>query len=86
MNNEERKIKISELNKNITKLQREMNDLKHNCPHNIVKKHIAEDCDVVRCDICNKSFGWWCPKSKDGICVYTDSEFCDCCGNPSERK
>lgn len=40
------------------------------------------------CKACGKDFGWWCPESPDHICHYDkgDSDQCDFCGMPSERK
>lgn len=36
-----------------------------NCTHSIKKKH-----DSAICEICDQSFGWWCPDSPDNCCHY----------------
>lgn len=41
----------------------------------------------VYCEVCGKSFGWFCPKSPDMKCHYSKSyDGCDYCGMPEERK
>lgn len=39
------------------------------------------------CLVCGKNFGWWCPKSPDHVCHYSETEdHCDYCGMSDERK
>ena len=45
------------------------------------------------CAVCNKSFGWWCPKSPDHLCHYKpihnypqSEEICIHCGQLEERR
>lgn len=54
---------------------------KHKC---IARK---TDYDSAVCMICHDSLGWWCPKSNDHLCEYSvNSDSCDFCGDPEERK
>jgi len=52
------------------------------CHHKIIKEY-----ESAVCIICGKNFGWWCPKSPDHFCHYSESyDSCDFCGEPEERK
>lgn len=44
--------------------------------------------DGAWCESCGLDMGWYCPKSPDHICQYEkgDSDCCDFCEMPSERK
>lgn len=46
------------------------------------------DSPGAKCMVCGNHLGWWCPKSKDHLCHYekTNSDSCDFCGHPDERK
>ena len=70
MNDIERKSKIDALRKAIHKLMSKLNQLEHDCKHNIFKRDIASDCTSAVCLVCGEDFGWWCPKSPDHLCHY----------------
>lgn len=41
----------------------------------------------VFCAICDKEFGWYCPKNPKGYCEYPEeNDTCIHCGEPDERK
>ena len=84
MTNKQRKNKINLLTERLKKYTVKLAYLKAECKHKIKQRG-----DSAVCDICNKNFGWWCPKSENHYCIYTDYanfQLCFHCQEPSERK
>jgi hypothetical protein len=80
---------IVEARKVATNASRHLQNLESHCPHSVLEIHKwREETGIVRCSICNKDFGWWCPESLDHYCHYDDEhgEYCIYCGVPDERK
>lgn len=50
------------------------NQLKSECKHEIVTQYgndpIYNDMGSVKCTICGKDLGWWCPDSPNHQCEY----------------
>jgi len=73
---EEQKIHIAKYDvlnrvaKRLTILQREVTqmyfELKNECPHSIVRTSTGG----ARCEICDATFGWYCPLGPDRTCHY----------------
>ena len=62
--------------------QRKYYNLVYSC-----EKHVfVRRGESARCAICGSDGGWWCPDSETHTCSYSDSEWCDHCGEPDERK
>lgn len=66
------------------------------CGH-IPDKVSVGDTHWMKCAVCGKDLGWWCPKSPTNICDYHhpipntefvdyDADECFYCGQPDERK
>ena len=71
----------------LRKDQRNLGEAIASCKDHVVIKVVSS----AMCDICAKSFGWWCPDSEDNICEYDavkdpNYDFCLHCGRPDERK
>ena len=66
MNNNRRRNKLLKLQTKLKYIQKQINKLISECPHHVVKRRYA-----AVCDICGKTFGWYCSKSPDHICYYT---------------
>jgi len=60
----------------------------------LYSKHSIQGCVTQKtkygganCAVCGKDLGWWCPKSPNNQCEYTDEDYgCNICGEPEERK
>ncbi len=86
MNNKTRKSRIEKIKNEIKILNDEFYDLISKCPH-----IFSKDGSTATCSICGKDGGWWCPKSKNHRCFYSEDEYgydeyCEHCGQPDERK
>lgn len=83
------RAQISGLTITINRFQTRLYQLKANCPHSLLEISMShDDVGIVRCVICGKRFGWFCPKSPDKYCHYDreHGESCIYCGQPGERK
>ena len=79
----------------LLKAQIKVNGLKARCTHRVLEVNIFESFEdnetgTVRCALCNKGFGWFCPKSPDRYCHYPETpspngDVCIFCGQPDER-
>ena len=95
MTNPERKKKMAEVKVAIKNLKSELEELKNDCDHthrtingyyNPNSEPQKLHLNNVTCDTCDRDFGWYCPESNDGVCIYVDSDVCCKCGQPAERK
>ena len=75
-----KKKAIMEQRRAVSAANEKLNKLIDNCSHVLVKHG-----ESAVCWVCGKDFGWWCPKSPDHKCRYEENEWCDFCGEPSER-
>lgn len=74
-------------------LQAKKHLLRKSCKHSYVPTRPYDPSDPwfsasCICNRCGDEGGWYCPKSPDGQCHYTQKsgETCIHCGNPDERK
>jgi hypothetical protein len=75
MDNKQRKQLIHNCLGKLRKYSRILNRLNRNCPHEfepLTTEELADQWMSVGayCLICDKSFGWRCKESPDGVCHY----------------
>lgn len=70
MTPQERKQEIAKAKKLALDSNRRVMELKAGCDHALVE----ESCDSLRCAVCQKYFGWYCPESPDKTCHYFTNE------------
>lgn len=81
------KDKIKAEKKTIREAQVRLHRLMTGHAHVPERREICDGVVAAACALCGHDMGWWCPKSKNGLCVYGDrSEYCKLCGDPEERK
>lgn len=81
MTREEMKDKADEIRSKINILEKELDTLLDECPHEFVEA----DCGVGWCIICHRNDFWFCKESPDNVCHYEDDNYCIHCGISAER-
>jgi hypothetical protein len=90
----ERRELLRLLREQVNSVYAQINLLVGTCPHQVAEipgDYYAEDewrSDGAHCEGCGQDMGWYCPSSPDHFCHYDNgnSDGCDFCGMPDERK
>lgn len=83
------KKSIIEVEKNIKDANNKIEVIQSECSHEDIS---VTDYGTADCNICGKSFNWYCPNSPTLECDYEqddggyNDEYCIYCGEPEERK